>query len=534
MKVKEIRLNNFKRFNNLTITNISESAKLIVVVGPNGSGKSSLFDAFHHFYRQRAGWGWSGDTSYYSRNPLLGFDSFNSVLIDFYDHDGSPLPRNAIYFRSAYRHEPDFHINQFYKMNQPFDDLKVNRSIDADQTVSENYQRLVQNTMQSLYSESNNMRTVEDLRDELIGKIRFSFNNIFPELILRNIVDPLADSCFTFKKGDIENYPYKNLSAGEKAVFDLILDLHVKINSYSNTIFMIDEPELHIHTSLQAKLLDELYNIIPNNCQLWINTHSLGIMQKAKEISVHSSDSVNFIDFHVENFDEESFLYPTAIDKVVWEKFLSIALGELQTAFLPSNVIICEGSLLGNNRKGFDASVYSLILSKSSHNITFISGGSCNDIEKTDHAATLVLKNLMPHTKIVKLLDRDDRSEQEVSELSQNGIYVTTRRNLEGYLLDDEVIEEYLKTIGKHDKLNDALSIKSIALQASVARGNPNDDLKSASGDFFTQFKQELGLTRVGNKSDAFLKDTLAPVIKPGMQVFEEIEIMFSSILNNS
>lgn len=256
-------------------------------------------------------------------------------------------------------------------------------------------------------------------------------------------------------------------------------------------------------------------------------------MQKAKEISVQYPNSVNFIDFHIENFDEESFLYPTSIDKVVWEKFLSIALGELKNTFLPSNIIVCEGSLSGASRKGFDASVYSLILSKSSHNITFISGGSCNDIEKTDHAPTLILKNLMPKTKIVKLLDRDDRSEQEVNELSQNGIYVTTRRNLEGYLLDDEVIEEYLKTIGKHDKLNDALRIKSVALQASVSRGNPQDDLKLASGEFFTQFKQELGLTRVGNNSDAFLKDTLAPIIKPGMRVFEEIELMFSSILSN-
>ncbi|MEX7656336.1 ATP-binding protein, partial [Pseudomonas aeruginosa] len=76
------------------------------------------------------------------------------------------------------RHEPDFQVNQFSKMNQPFDHLKVNRSIDTDQTVSENYQRLVQNTMKSLFSENNNTRTVEDLRGELIGKIRESFNRI--------------------------------------------------------------------------------------------------------------------------------------------------------------------------------------------------------------------------------------------------------------------------------------------------------------------------------------------------------------------
>lgn len=533
MKVKEIRLNNFKRFSNLTITGIPEQNKLVVIVGPNGSGKSSLFDALYHYYRERAGWGWQGDSSYFSKNPSLGFDNHNAVKIDFHDYfDINYLPKNSIYFRSAYRHEPDFQINHFSRMNQPFENLRVGRSIDADQTVSENYQRLVQQTVQSLYSEINNRRTVEDLRDELIGNIRNSFNNIFPDLTLRNIVDPLADNCFTFQKGNVENYPYKNLSAGEKAVFDLILDLHVKIEAYNNTIFMIDEPELHIHTSLQAKLLEELYKIIPESSQLWVNTHSLGVMQKAKEISIQNPNTVEFIDFHINDFDEDTILYPTSIDKVVWEKFLSIALGEMQSTFLPSNIIVCEGSLSGTSRKSFDASIYSMILSKSSQNIIFISGGGCNDIEKPDHAPTLVLRNLMPQTKIVKLLDRDDRSDQEVSELLHSDIHVTTRRNLESYLLDDEVIEEYLITIGKHERLSDALRIKQDALNASIGRGNPADDLKLASGDFFTNFKRELALTRVGNKSDAFLKDTLAPIIKPRMRIFEEIESMFISILN--
>ena len=533
MKLKEIRLNNFKRFSNLTITGIPEQNKLVVIIGPNGSGKSSLFDALYHYYRERAGWGWQGDHSYFSKNPLLGFDNHNAVKIDFHDYfDIHYLPKNSLYFRSAYRHEPDFQINHFSRMNQPFENLRLGRSIDADQTVSENYQRLVQQTVQSLYSEINNRRTVEDLRDELIGNIRNSFNNIFPDLTLRNIVDPLADNCFTFQKGTVENYPYKNLSAGEKAVFDLILDLHVKIGAYNNTIFMIDEPELHIHTSLQAKLLEELYKIIPESSQLWVNTHSLGVMQKAKEISIQNPNTVHFIDFHINDFDEDTILYPAPIDKVVWEKFLSIALGEMQNVFLPSNIVVCEGNLLGTARKDFDASIYGMILSKSSNNITFISGGSCNDIEKEDHAPTLVLKNLMPEAKIIKLLDRDDRSDQEVEELLHNNIHVTTRRNLESYLLDDEVIEEYLKSIEKNDKLTDALRIKADALRASVARGNPNDDLKSASGDFFTRLKQELGLIRVGNRSDAFLKDTLAPVIKPGMRVFEEIDSMFVSFFS--
>lgn len=535
MKVKEVQLKNFKRFTDLHILGLAPEAKLVIVVGPNGSGKSSLFDAFNHYYRTKVGWGWNGDIVYTSKNLTLGFDYNGAVKIKFYDHeDNLALSKNNMYFRSAYRHEPDFEVKSFSKMPQPQENLKINRLIDSDQTVRENYQRLLQQTMESLYDSNNNAKTVEELRHELIGKIQRSFNNIFPDLILHSISDPFSDKTFTFKKGNVDNYPYKNLSAGEKAVFDLLLDLHVKSVFYNNTIYMIDEPELHIHTSLQAKLIDELYQIIPDNSQLWINTHSLGIMQKAKEISVRLPDTVNFIDFHVQNFDEEVVLYPTSIDKVVWEKFLSVALGEMQKNFAPANIVICEGTLSGNGRKGFDASIYTMIMSRSSQNIAFVSGGGCNDIVKSDHAGAIVLASLLTQTKVIKLLDRDDRSSTEVEDLLQQGICVTSRRNLEAYILDDEVLKEYLISIDMIDRLEEVLQIKADALHSSIQRGNPSDDLKSASGEFFTNMKKHLGLTRIGNNADAFMKDTLAPIIKPGMGIFEEIEIMFSSILNNS
>ena len=46
MRIKRIHLENFKRFTDLTIEGIPETAKLVVLIGPNGCGKSSLFDSF--------------------------------------------------------------------------------------------------------------------------------------------------------------------------------------------------------------------------------------------------------------------------------------------------------------------------------------------------------------------------------------------------------------------------------------------------------------------------------------------------------
>ena len=46
MQIKSVTLTNFKRFTNLHIQNIPETAKLVVLLGPNGCGKTSLFEAF--------------------------------------------------------------------------------------------------------------------------------------------------------------------------------------------------------------------------------------------------------------------------------------------------------------------------------------------------------------------------------------------------------------------------------------------------------------------------------------------------------
>lgn len=52
MRIKKIELKNFKRFTDLTISDIPETSKLVLLIGSNGSGKSSLFDAFDWLGKQ--------------------------------------------------------------------------------------------------------------------------------------------------------------------------------------------------------------------------------------------------------------------------------------------------------------------------------------------------------------------------------------------------------------------------------------------------------------------------------------------------
>ena len=80
------------------------------------------------------------------------------------------------------------------------------------------------------------------------------------------------------------SYHYKNLSGGEKAAFDLILDIHLKKKFFPDAIYCIDEIESHLHTGVQGTILKELFDILPNDSQLWVSTHSLGVLRAAQSI----------------------------------------------------------------------------------------------------------------------------------------------------------------------------------------------------------------------------------------------------------
>ena len=48
--------------------------------------------------------------------------------------------------------------------------------------------------------------------------------------------------------------------------------------------------------------------------------------------------------------------------------------------------------------------------------------------------------------------------------------------------------------------------------------------MKSARGDIYTSLKKILGLTQCGNRPDPFLRDTMAPLITPDMEIYKQLE----------
>ncbi|MBD1207934.1 MAG: AAA family ATPase [Ignavibacteria bacterium] len=392
-------------------------------------------------------------------------------------------------------------------------------------TVSENYQRLISQTLSGVFEQANNSKTVEQLREELIGKIKTSLANVFDELNLSSIGDPLSNGSFYFEKGVSKDFHYKNLSAGEKSVFDLLLDMIIKSTYYNDAVFCIDEPEAHMHTRLQAKVLKELFSLTPANSQLWISTHSIGMLKQAEDLEKSSPGSVVFLDFDNRDFDLTEVITPAIINKTIWNRFFDLAFADFSQLIAPQKIIFCEGTSQGRKYKDFDAQIYGKIFENKYHDTKFISIGSSAEIENIENQSVKIVSNILKSSSILKFVDRDDKSPEEIAELLQKGIKTSKRRHIESYLLDDEIIKKLCDSIGKTELYQQCIQTKQDAIRDSNEnRNNPIDDIKSASGQIFTELKRILSLTQCGNNKCAFLRDTLTPLVTEETAIFKELE----------
>ena len=397
----------------------------------------------------------------------------------------------------------------------PLDHVRVSRMIDNDVAVSHNYQELVAGTVEDVWVKRGS-QTLDEYAAGILGDLGRALNRLFPDLILDDLGHPLRNGTFRFSKGGSQGYVFKNLSGGEKAAFDLILDLIIARRSYDDTLFCIDEPEAHLHAHLQAELLSVLYDLIPDNCQLIVATHSIGMMRRAQAIDDENPGSVVFLDFGGRDFDQPQIITPVRPDRAFWKSAYSVALGDVAALVAPEQVVICEGA------PSTDAQCYDRIFADDFPKTEFCSMGNDRDVINDRYELATTLPKLIAGVAVVRLLDRDGRSPEQIDKKRSDGIRVLGRRNLESYLFDDEVLRALASASGLDEKADELLAKKQEILDAVTDRAP--DDLKPARGKIFSACKRILSLTQPGNNTAAFMRDTLAPLVKPGMTVYEELK----------
>ena len=534
MRIKNIHLKDYKRFTELTIADLPATARLVVLVGPNGTGKSSVFDSF--LLKASAAvnnHALSGDREQYYEKVVRSRTSHEvarRVTIEFHGlGDGSVDVdmKSAFQVRSAYRNESDFRIQQLQATSAEDAGPRIVRIIDVDTSVSKNYERMTWKGMQDLHRDAPEDLTIGEYRRESLGDLQKAVRGLFtePELSLQDFGGIQAGS-FRFSKGGVSDFHYKNLSGGEKAAFDILLDVFVRRDEAGEAVFCIDEPELHVATDLQGPLIASILELLPDSTQLWIATHSIGIVREAYRMQQDRPGEVAFLDFSGRDFDGPVTIAPSAPNRVFWENTYKVALDDLSSLVAPQRVLICEGSK-NKHVKAFDARCYNQLFADESPETLFISQGGAGEVIRSEHLVA-ILKSVARGIDVQKLIDRDDMTDGERSQRIAQGMRVLSRREIEEYLYDPEVLRTFLETAGCGDSVVEEV----LRERESLVNGHagPNN-VKDVSRELFAKIRNATGLPNLGNSRDEFASQFLVPALSGTPSVYEELrEDVFGNV----
>ena len=122
--------------------------------------------------------------------------------------------------------------------------------------------------------------------------------------------------------------------------------------------------------------------------------------------------------------------------------------------------------------------------------------------------------------EVVQLRDKDNLSRRQAEELKQDGVRILNRTKLEDYLLDDEV----LSALSNQHASGDGIKAKELLDLKARKLTEKHGDAKAIVEDVRKWVIGSLGVGDAGDNRDSFLRDTVAPLIKPSMRVYAELE----------
>jgi hypothetical protein len=279
-------------------------------------------------------------------------------------------------------------------------------------------------------------------------------------LQLIEIIPPLEGKVaqITFRKGDSEMH-YNYLSAGEKEVFNLLINLLSRGALYRDTVYFLDEIDLHLNTKLQFNLLKEITeNWIPKNCQLWTATHSLGFIEYAKQ-----TESASIIDFDDLDFDYPRTLSPEPKDNSgIYE--IAVGMDVLPSLFEQMNIYFVE-----NN----DKNCFPLVgLPKT----VFISSNNRNSVYHQARSTTYG-----------GIIDRDFLSDDDLMQIRQHypNLKILNYYSIENYLYHPDNLAEYYNL--NHKEFNREQYIAELTAEKNQETGDiiPTLALKRTEYPYF-------------------------------------------------
>ena len=217
-----------------------------------------------------------------------------------------------------------------------------------------------------------------------------------------------------------KEYPGRDMSDGERVVLYLIAQA---LSVPNNKILIVDEPEIHLHRSIMNRLWTAIEDERQDCLFIYIthDTQFAANHQDTKKIWVKSFDGTNW--------DLEEIK-----DSQLPEQLLLDILGNRKP------VIFVEGTA-----DSYDTKLYSLIF----NDYYVIACGSCNSVITRTKAMNN--SSLLHHLTCYGIIDRDYRSEFEISKLQRDKIYTLKVAEVENLFLVPKLLCVVNKAMGYQD-----------------------------------------------------------------------------------
>ena len=351
MRIQSIQLQNFKRFTDLKIEGIPETAKLVLLIGANGSGKSSVFDALNVL----------GNKVFYENSPYFCKDVESTYRIEIVTALGAASltsggltrvwnqvgeTKGLFFVRSSLRVIP-----AIQRINSPEETIKGNedrpaiftsedRRFNADLAAFTTRidKALREPTFQGIAAD-----TLAIFREH-IEPFNIALKRVFGRGEETTIQIQNYDNSDSgkpiqlfFKKGT-SSINFDFLSHGEKQIVILLMGFAVRREQLENSIIFIDEMDLHLNTAIQTTVLMEIVeHWIPDSSQLWTASHALGFIEYALE-----SDLAALIDLDALDFDLPQVITPAQKSRLDLVE-IAVPRESLPRLFAHRTIIVCEG-----------------------------------------------------------------------------------------------------------------------------------------------------------------------------------------------
>ncbi|WP_181316556.1 DUF4435 domain-containing protein [Photobacterium iliopiscarium] len=309
---------------------------------------------------------------------------------------------------------------------------------------------------------------VEDSPIDVLTKL---WDEILPH---REIV--LCDSKVkVIDKTNGTEYHGKEMSDGERVALYLMGQCLV---APAGSIFIVDEPEIHLHTSIMQSLWNKLEEAKPDCLFVYI-THDLGF----------ASTRVSSINIWVKEFDgQNNWLWDYVPDLEDFPESLLLELmGNRRT------VIFVEGE-----KGGKDHSIYQSIFRN--HNVVPRNG--CQKV--IDSVKAMSMNQSFHHINVFGIIDRDYRTDYEIEGLQKLGVFVVDVAEIENILLNESTLRIVSENqhLDPNDVVREALEIAKNMLKKDLER---QISLRTCCAI-------ENQLSRINNKSEGIeaIKKTVA------------------------